>query len=310
MSVSAAAEDRFVQVGNVRFAYRLFGKPQEVPLLLLHGLRHHMDLWDPDMLDAIAAQRRVLLIDGAGLGRSGGVVPLTVAEMAQDFMDVIRALELDEVDVLGWSLGGFIAQLMVLNHGVPGAAVQDDRGMPKIRRLVLCATEPSFGQGSVVARHASTPGIFTAVTEEELGRAFTDEMFVQGSEKSMRAGRMALTRLMAAREKRGMLPLGDLDACQRQTTAIRGFRKPETETDGSYTRFEQLQLPVLVATGCHDVLCPTENSLLMWQKIKFANAQLHIFPDSGHGFFYQYPEEFAATVNAFLGAGAAGRKTG
>jgi pimeloyl-ACP methyl ester carboxylesterase len=245
-----------------------------------------MDHWDPALVNPLAAARPVLLIDNAGVGRSGGTVPKTFSGWAQHYIDVICALNIRQVDVMGFSMGGCVAQLVALNA---------PRGL--VRRLVLCGTIPSSGQGVVTAPLGPFNQLKAAVTDQQQKDAFLATFFTP-SRRSQAAGEAAWARIIGARPGRShYVPA---DGAHRQAVAFAKFMDPKQAMEASYDRFHHLDLPVLIANGSEDLLLPTENSILMWKMLNHAQAQLHLYPDSGHGFLYQYADHFASTVNAFL----------
>lgn len=281
-----AAKTEVITVGGIAFAYRLLGTPEGIPLVMLMHFRGTMDHWDPALINPLAEARPVLLIDNAGVGRSEGQVPKTFAGWAQHYIDVVVALGIGKVDVLGFSMGGCVAQLVALNA---------PRGL--VRRLVLCGTTPSTGAGVVTAPLGPFNQLKAAVTETQQKDAFLATFF-RASQSSQTAGEAAWARITSARRHRSdyVAPEG----AHRQAVAFAKFMDPKQASTASYDRFAHLDLPVLVANGSEDVLLPTENSILMWKMLQQAKAQLHLYPDSGHGFLFQYAHHFAVTVNTFL----------
>ncbi|KAF4124755.1 alpha/beta hydrolase fold [Geosmithia morbida] len=285
MAMFEDAETRFVTVGDIKFAYRQLGREYGVPLMLLMHFRGTMDDWDPALVDPLAQARPVLLIDNAGVGRSGGEVPKSLTTWAQHYVDVTSALGIQQVDVMGFSMGGCVAQLVALNA---------PRGM--VRRLVLCGTTPSTGEGVTKAPLGPFNRLKAASTAAQHRNAFLDGFFTK-SKRSRAAGIASWNRIADARQHRvAMTP----NAVHRQAVAFARFMDPNMPHEGTYDRFQELTLPVLVANGCDDLLLPTENSILMWKMLRHAGAHLHLYPDSGHGFLYQYAGHFAKLINDFL----------
>lgn len=195
-----------------------------------------MDHWDPALLNPLAAVRPVLLIDNAGVGRSSGQVPKAFAAWAEHYINVVSALGLPQVDVMGFSMGGCVAQLMALNAPA---------GM--IRRLVLCGTIPSTGDGVVTAPLGPFNRLKAAVTDEEHRSAFLSGFFTP-TEHSQAAGAAAWHRITNARRHRAeYVPP---DGAYRQAIAFAKFMDPKLgHEEGSFHRLHQLQLPVLIANG-------------------------------------------------------------
>ncbi|KAL7793986.1 Alpha/Beta hydrolase protein [Trichoderma afarasin] len=285
MSTYATAKDEFVDIDGIKFAYRRLGLAEGVPLVLIMHYRGTMDHWDPALIDPLAAKRPVILIDPANSGRSEGHFPSTVAQLAQYFINIINALGLKQVDVMGFSGGGFNAQMIALNA-------------PKlVRHLILSATTPSIGEGVQLGNPAVFQKLQEAVTADEHKDAFISTFFTN-STRGQAAGHAAWERITTGRQNRS--DYASRESADEQSVAYFNFIDPNKAEDGSYDRFHELQMPVLIATGSDDAIIPTKNSILMWEKMNHPNAALHIFPDAGHGFLYQYADAYAALINDFL----------
>ncbi|KPM41839.1 hypothetical protein AK830_g4693 [Neonectria ditissima] len=285
MTTYETAEDQYVAVGDVRLAYRKFGQASGTPLVLFVYFRGTMDHWDPAFINPLSAQRPIVLIDNSGIGRSGGVIPETVAGFAQVYIDAIKALGLSQVDLLGFSLGGAVAQMAALN--APAL----------IRRLILCGTIPSYGDGVVAADMGPFLKLKDSVALEEHKKAFLAGFF-RPAEESQALGELAWERITQARPN-GAAFL-DVDGANKQAAAFGRFMNPDETKDGSYNRLGELRMPVLVAGASDDILMPTENSIMLWKKLRNAAGRLHLFPDSGHGFLFQHAKSAALLVNTFL----------
>lgn len=196
-----------------------------------------MDHWDPALLNPLAAARPVLLIDNAGVGRSSGNIPKTFTSWAQHYINVIRALGLREVDVMGYSMGGGVAQLVALN--APNGLV---------RSLILCGTTPSTGKGTVSAPLGPFNQLKAAVTEEEHRTAFID-CFFNTSERSKAAGVASFERIKNSRKDR--LDHVPAEGSHQQAVAFAKFMNPKMADQASYDRFHELKLPVLIANGTY-----------------------------------------------------------
>lgn len=194
-----------------------------------------MDHWDPALINPLAAARPVLLIDNAGVGRSKGTVPKSFAGWAQHYIDVVTALDIRQVDVMGFSMGGCVAQLVALNA---------PRGL--VRRLVLCGTTPSTGPGVVTAPLGPFNQLKAAGTELQQKDAFLATFFTS-SERSQAAGEAAWSRITSARNHRcDYVPA---DGAHRQAIAFAKFMDPKQSSAASYDRFAHLDMPVLIANG-------------------------------------------------------------
>jgi pimeloyl-ACP methyl ester carboxylesterase len=264
---------------GVSYAYRRFGNRASgvPPLLFLQHFRGNLDNWDPALVDAIAGTREVILFDNAGVGGSTGTVPRTVAAMAHDALAFIDALELREVDVLGYSLGGFVAQELALIR-------------PRlVRRLVLAGTGPQGGDDM----HRFTDEIFAHANQEQPRGEDVLALFFERSETSVAKGKEYLERIFTrthGRDARATLEVRDA-----QLDAITTWGIPDASRLG---RLAGITQPVLVANGVNDRVVPTKNSHLLAERLP--DARLKIYPDAGHGFLFQYPDEFAGEVERFL----------
>jgi pimeloyl-ACP methyl ester carboxylesterase len=272
------APTQFVEANGIRFAYRRFGKPGGVPLLFNQHFTGTMDHWDPAVTDGLARDREVILFNNAGVSSSTGAVPTTIEGMAANALAFIKALGLKKVDVLGFSIGGLVAQEITL------------QASELVRRLVLVGTGPRGGEGMETLTPEAQQ-IFGATYNkpEELWLKvhFTD------SEASQAAGREFLKRFLRRTENR------DPEANDKVAPAqIEAIGKWGVQRQGSYDYLERIQQPTLVINGDNDVIIYSINSWILQQNIP--NAQLIIYPDANHGSQYQYPQRFVRHVADFL----------
>jgi pimeloyl-ACP methyl ester carboxylesterase len=275
-----SAPTRFADAAGVRFAYRRFGKPGGVPLVLHMHFTGTMDHWDPLVTDGLAANREVILFDNAGVGASSGEAPTSVEEMAANAASFIEALGLSKVDVLGFSLGGMVSQALALLR--PSL----------VRRLVLVGTGPRGGEGMAT----QTPEGQAAFGAKYANR---DDMwlkvFFTPSAASQAAGRAFLKRFRLRDRDR------DPEASEAVGTAQRAaIGKWGAPSAAGFEYLKEITQPTLVINGSHDVIVYTVNSLILQQNLP--NAQLVLYPDSNHGSQYQYPGLFVADVARFLDA--------
>ena len=272
------APTQYVEARGTRFAYRRFGKAGSVPLVFNQHFTGTMDHWDPAVTDGLARDREVILFNNAGISSSSGEVPTTFEEMGANAIAFIKALRLRHVDVLGFSIGGFVAQEITL------------QSPDLVRRLVLVGTGPRGGQ-SMATLTPEAERIFAAPYKpaEELWLKvhFTD------SEASQAAGREFLKRFLRRTENRD--PAVNEKVAPAQIEAI---GKWGVQREGSYGYLKTILQPTLVVNGDHDVIIYSINSWILQQSIP--NAQLIIYPDASHGSQYQYPERFVRHVSMFL----------
>jgi pimeloyl-ACP methyl ester carboxylesterase len=273
------APTRFVTANGTRFAYRRFGAGTGTPLVLLQHFRGGMDHWDPAVTDGLAANRSVILFNNTGVASSSGQTPNTVEAQADDAATFIHALGLTQVDVLGFSVGGYVAQSLTLRHRDP------------VRRLVLVGTKPRAGDDTDRHPDVNTVGTRNAtVTLEDI-----QFLFFAPSPTSQAASKRYWERRLQRVVDTD--PPTSKQTMQAQIEAIVDWAQPHGEPLAELATITQ---PTLVVNGNHDVMVPTINSYVLAQHIP--NAELIIYPDSGHGSLFQYPDLFVAHVARFLDA--------
>jgi pimeloyl-ACP methyl ester carboxylesterase len=277
-----AARTRLVEAADVAFAYRRFGSPAGVPLVLLQHFRGNLDNWDPALTDALAAEREVILVDYPGVGSSTGEPSSTIADTARRMIAFIDALDLDRIDLLGFSIGGFVAQEIALVRPT------------LVRRLVLAATAPKGAPGM----HGWREDIAAAARGESKPENLLYIMFAH-TETSQAKGVEFLGRFMQRQEGRDT-PTSDA-ARDAQYDAVVAWGIPD---HAALQRLTAIESPTLVIQGDGDLMIPTKLSHLMAGLIP--DARIRVYPDAAHGFLFQYPAEVAADVNAFLADGRAG----
>jgi pimeloyl-ACP methyl ester carboxylesterase len=281
-ATAGTAQNRSVEITGATLTYRRFGDSggDAPPLLFLQHFRGNLDNWDPALVDGLAADREVILLANRGVGASTGAVPDNVEDMARDVLRFVDALGLREIDVLGFSLGGYIAQELALVR-------------PRlVRRIVLAGTAPR-GAPRI---HRWSDDVYALATPDVPNPAGFLRLFFSGSQDSRATG-MAYFQRISARTADRDEPT-DLAARDAQLEAITRWGIPDPS---QLTRLVAITQPVLVANGDNDTMMITENSHLLAHHLP--DSQLRIYPDSGHGFLNQYPELFADHVRAFLNGG-------
>jgi len=274
------APTQFVEANGIRFAYRTLGVDAGTPLLCIPHFRAGMDHWDPAVTDGLAADRRVILFDGAGVAGSGGETPDTIEAMGDQAADFIGALRLSRVDVLGFSIGGYVAQALILRH--PSL----------VRRLVLVGTGPRGG-GPATDPKVGELGASTDPTTGETGLDAFLYLFFRPSASSQAAGRAFWDRRHLRKDD--VDPPSSPQTMSAQRTAITAWRGALGEHTADLAAIAH---PTLVVNGSHDIMIPTVNAYTLSQVIP--NAQLILYPDSGHASLFQYPELFVAHCQLFL----------
>jgi pimeloyl-ACP methyl ester carboxylesterase len=272
------APTQFVEANGIRFAYRRFGTPGGVPLVMNIHFTGTMDHWDPAVTDGLAQNREVILFNNAGIASSSGTVPESIEKMAVNAGAFIEALGLKQVDVLGFSMGGLIAQELAITK-------------PRlVRRVILVGTGPRSGDGMAT---------LTPEAQEIFGASYAhpDDLWLRvhfsPSDASQAAGRGFIERFRLRSDNRD--PEADDKVAPAQLAALAKWGAPR---ENPYDYLHALRQPTLVVNGDNDVIIYSINSWHLQQHIP--NAQLILYPDANHGSLYQYPERFVAHVDQFL----------
>jgi pimeloyl-ACP methyl ester carboxylesterase len=266
----------YAERGGIRFAYRRLGPSTGTPLVLLQHFSGNIDAWDPAVVNALAADRPVIAFDNAGVGRSTGQTPDNIAAMAGDAVSFISALGLSVVDLLGFSLGGCIAQEIAA----------DNKGL--VRKLILVGTAPKGGEEHLLATlqdafsHTEAPDIRLP-------------LFFTKSSASQSAGQAFLTRVKARTEDRDT-DNGKAVTDPQAKALITWCATPDPEQ----AILRAITQPVLVVCGSHDTMLPADNAYAMFKVL--SNAQLVLYPDSSHGALFQHHALFVSHVRTFLQA--------
>jgi pimeloyl-ACP methyl ester carboxylesterase len=263
---------------GVDYAYRDTGGGESgLPLVLLQHFRGNLDNWDPALIDALASARRVVTFDNAGVGRSTGTTPDTIEQMARDALAFMAAMQFSQADLLGFSIGSFVAQQIALIR----PAI--------VRRLVLASSAPQGAAGM----HGWAPEVIGAIgTPQTSPEAYLDVFFTK-SASSRRAGQQALQRMYARTEDRDTATTWATREVQYDAVCAWGI--PD---HALLQRLSALGMPVFVANGDSDPMILPRYSYLLAGLIP--HAQVKIYPDAAHGFLFQHHTEFAADVNTFL----------
>jgi pimeloyl-ACP methyl ester carboxylesterase len=276
------AATQFLEAGNEKYAYRRFGTDSRPPLLCLQHFTGTLDNWDPS--DPLASEREVILFESAGIGRSSGSVPNTVAGMASHGLAFLDGLGIARCDVLGFSLGGMVAQQMALER-------------PSIfRRMILVGTAPRGGEDIM---HLEKPSLAKPLGDPSLkGYAILQKIFFAPSDSSQAAGASFIERLMKRSKDRE--PNSGPAVAQAQMAA---FREWEHVSGERFSDLKKIHYPTLVVNGVFDEMIPVSNSY--WLSAHLRNAVLMTYPDSGHGSLFQFHESFTRQAAAFLASESA-----
>jgi pimeloyl-ACP methyl ester carboxylesterase len=277
----ARLPNRLVRAANgIDYAYRQAGDGGDgaVPLVLLQHFRGNLDNWDPALVDALASARRVVAFDNVGVGGSSGTTPNVVEQMAHDAIAFLTAMGLDQVDLLGFSIGSFVAQEIALIR-------------PRmVRRLVLASSAPRGAAGM----HGWAPDVVAAVGTPEVNPDGVLDVFYTRSPSSRQAGMQAFQRMFARTGDRDEATTWETAEAQYDAVCAWGI-----PNHALLQRLSAIDRPVLVANGDSDPMILPRYSHLLGGLIP--RARVKIYPDSAHGFLFQHHAEFAADVQAFLG---------
>jgi pimeloyl-ACP methyl ester carboxylesterase len=268
------APTKFVDAGGTHFAYRTIGTKTGVPLVLLQHFTGTIDYWDPAVVNGLAMEREVIVFDNTGVGASSGKVPDSVEQMSTDALAFIKALNLQRVDLLGYSLGGMIAQNLAAQR-------------PDLVRKVILANTAHQGGGN---------DLMKVLNDAMSQKTYPDPrmvLFFTKSKSSVESGQAFLKRTSARQKDRD--PEASPDVANAQAKALIVF---STTQDSSNKLLSAITQPVLIVTGSNDTMLPTDSSYAMFRILK--NAQLVMYPDSNHGAIFQYHDQFVTEANNFL----------
>ena len=268
--------ERVSGANGVDYAFRDTSGDQ-APLVLLQHFRGNLDSWDPALVDALAGNRRVITFDNAGVGGSSGTTPDTIGQMARDAIAFLAALDIGQVDLLGFSIGSFVAQEIALIR----PAI--------VRRLVLASSAPQGAAGM----HGWAPAVIGAVGKPQTSPEEYIGVFFASSPSSRKAGQESVQRQYARTEDRDAATTWATREAQYDAVCAWGI--PD---HAALQRLAAIGHPVFVANGDSDpMILPRYSHLLAGL---LPDARLTIYPDSAHGFLFQHHAQFAADVNDFL----------
>ncbi len=271
-----ATPNRLVSAANgIDYAYREIGEGP--PLVLLQHFRGNLDNWDPALINALASDRRVVTFDNVGVGRSTGTTPSTITQMAVDAIAFLDAIELVKVDVLGFSIGSFVAQELALIRPA------------LVRRLVLASSAPQGAAGM----HGWAPEVIGAVGAPAPNPDGYLTVFFTRSTESRQSGMQTLGRLTARSDDRDKPTTWQTR--QAQYDAVCAWGIPD---HGLLQRVSAIDMPAFIANGDSDPMILPHYSYLLAGLIP--QAQVKIYPDAAHGFLFQHHAAFAEDVATFL----------
>ncbi|CAN9173555.1 unnamed protein product [Alternaria alternata] len=280
--LAQTARTKFVDLNNTRIAYRRFGQPSKNPLVFVTHYRGSMDTLDPLLVNTIAENREVILLDNTSIGHSGGSVPETLDSMAATVVNLLAAIHVPKADILGFSMGGMISQIIAIDY-------------PQVvNKLVLAGARPGYG-----------PDVFQTAPDAGMGpggepdRQPTEEymlgIFFYPSNTSRSQGNLWWDRIHE-RQVEGEMRKDFLVGAgvAAQITAMTAFASDPQR----YAQLANFTVPVLVTNGKDEILMGTGNSFVLQQRLP--DAQLHLYPDSAHGHLFQSPVEYVEELKRFL----------
>jgi pimeloyl-ACP methyl ester carboxylesterase len=294
MTTQETAKTNFISVEDIKFAYRIIGPASSngdntTPLLMLNHFRSNIDLWDPLLINSLVATgRQLITYDYAGMGHSGGTIATSIKGFAKDviaFLNVLLpTLDLESVDVLGFSLGGYVVQQLTLD--APNL----------VRKIVLAGTGPSLGP------HLDKPmaEVQSAIMAQPPdGNAIADAFFP--SFVAREAGAAWLNRIVSGRQglagKNGEPDFAFFLGGEGLPKLVETYLKWDADPV-PYALLQTIQKDALVTTGKHDLIVPTQNSYVLARQLPLANFV--VYPGSGHGHLFQFAEFYAKQVGSFL----------
>jgi pimeloyl-ACP methyl ester carboxylesterase len=274
---NVTAPTQFIGSKLEKYAYRRFGKVSGLPLLCLQHFTGTLDNWDPAVTDALASGREVILFESAGLGRSTGEVPTSIPGMAA--LAFLDALGLTQVDILGYSLGGMVAQEMALER----------RSL--VRKMLLVGTAPEGGEDIM---HMEKPELKKITDDPNLpGLQKLVKLFFTPSAPSQAAGEAFIARL--AQRKQDREPLSGPNVAKAQIAAFRAW---ETFSGERFAKLRKISQPCLVVNGVFDNMIPVRNSYMLSEHLP--DAMLITYPDADHGSLFQFHDSFVRQASIFL----------
>ena len=276
---NTTASTQFIETGLETYAYRRFGRGAPPPLIFLQHFTGTLDNWDPAVTDALARGREVILFESAGVGRSTGEVPDTIAGMAAHLLAFADALGLTEVDLLGFSLGGMVAQQVALDR--PSL----------VRKMLLVGTAPEGGEDIM---QLEKPELRRILQDPSLqGLQVLVKLFFASSDSSQGAGQAFAARLAARTGE--WEPISGPKVAQAQLAAFRAWE----HVDGKrFEKLRRIRQPTLVVNGVFDNMIPVRNSYALGEHLP--KAMLLTYPDAGHGSLFQFHDSFVRQASLFL----------
>jgi len=271
------AETKFIEADGTKYAYRILGKQEGIPLVFLLHSFSSIDDWDPTITNGLAQSNKVILFDNKGVGSSSGKTPDNIAQTAKDAVTFIKALGYDKVNILGYSMGGMVTQQILLTE-------------PQlVNKVILIGTGPKGAEGLSNLGKTLTD-LSNLKPEQQLRKVLFTE-----SDQSQSLGTKAFERIQKRQVNRD--PAVTNETIGAQLTAVLGWAQPNAE---AFNELKTITQPILIFEGKSDILVPVINSFNLYNNLP--NAKLALYPDAAHGSLFQLPEEFLHEAIPFLQA--------
>jgi pimeloyl-ACP methyl ester carboxylesterase len=274
--IADTAPTQYAQGAKAKYGYRELGSEGGQPIVLLPRFRGTIDDWDPALLEELARERRVIVFDNVGVGATDGIASDTISGMAEGAVDFIHAKKLGKVDILGWSMGGFVAQALALDHS------------DVVSKIVVAGSGP--GEPSV--RPSEDPKSVEIRGKVDLTLDEILYIFFSHSDSGRAAGLEVLGRFF--HHASGVVQTVQRASWEQQAKAIQRWNGGQ---NSAWARLDEIKVPVLVANGTHDVMEPSIQSFEMARKLR--DAETVFYSGAGHAFLFQLPEKFARRVLDF-----------
>jgi pimeloyl-ACP methyl ester carboxylesterase len=269
------AQTKFINVDGTRYAYRVLGNKSGIPVVMLQGSFFNMDEWDPKVTNGLAQSFKVIIFDNKGQGATNGKTPNNIPDMARDAVSFIKALGYPKVNLLGFSMGGYMTQEILLTE-------------PQlVNKVILASTGPKGAEGL-----SDLPTRLGEVSKKTPDDQLLSLLFTQ-SDYSQDAGKSFLERIHQRTVDRDLETTNESNG--QQVAAVLDWAQPK---DGTFDQLKTITHPVLIFEGHYDRLVPVVNSFNLYQNIP--NARLVLFPDAAHGAIFQYTDLFLAEAVPFL----------
>jgi pimeloyl-ACP methyl ester carboxylesterase len=269
------ASTQFVSAGDTKFAYRVLGRKTGIPLIMISPLGSSMDGWDPAVTNGLAQQYKVIIFDIQGVGSSSGKTPNNIPDMATGVMNFIHALGYSKVNLLGFSMGSFISEQIVLTNPA------------LVNKIILTGTGPKGSEGL-----SNLPNLLKQTQGLTPGQTFLVSFFTQ-SAASQSAGKQSFERIIKRTENRDSAVTNE--SAYAGLTAVLTWAQPNPD---ALNELKNIKQPVLIVQGESDLLVPVVNAVRMSESIP--GAKLIVYKDAGHGSLYQYHDEFVKATSDFL----------